>query len=57
MQFDCFSSDGTRESSIVTKMFLVEEAIQDERNDDEISDEFQGRHEVASVAGHYNLRY
>jgi hypothetical protein len=57
MQFDGFSSDGTRESSIVTKMFLVEEAIPDERNDDEISDEFQGRHEVASVAGHYNLRY
>ena len=40
------SSDGTRESSIVTKMFLVEEAMQHERNDDEMSEEFQSKHEV-----------
>ena len=40
-------SDGTRESSIVTKMFLVEEAVRERRrSEDEMSEEFQEKHEV-----------
>ena len=43
------SSDGTRESSIVTKMFLVEEAVNEhQQNYDEMSEEMQGKHEVCN---------
>ena len=39
-------SDGTRESSIVTKMFLVEEIVQHEHSEDEMSEEMYRKHEV-----------
>ena len=46
-----YFSDGTRESSIVTKMFLVEEVVvQHEPSDDEMSEELQGRLEVMLCA-------
>ena len=41
-----FFSDGTRESPIVTKMFLVEEAIQDRHDKAEMSEELQGKQVV-----------
>lgn len=41
-------SDGTRESSIVTKMFLVEETADHRRSEDEMSDELRRKHEVIS---------
>ena len=39
-------SDGTRESSIVTKMFLVEEIVQHEHIEDEMSEAMHRKHEV-----------